>query len=763
MHREGKMTDRLVPYDRNASVEVQFSHALEQFQLHKADPSVLPFDCILTFKSVAATQALALGAQLEENDSDKDMREQFDNWSLETKLWNLVEDLYALRLETPEDFEAHDYSSVLAKQKHILSSHPKLKELLMIITWIQRNSDLISYESDPQYKWNNTRVGVTNSDLSELTALESLGPKLVTSLDVDAPLRTNLSIDLKDEAIDLENCAIIYRLLLNGKIQEAIDHANNTENFALALILVGGGQPYQDPVLDGNSDEITSAGGLKHKLLWKETIYKLSQKPGLNAYEKLIYNYLSGGNITENLEAAKRSWEDSLLLYAYQLFSYKLDSIVLENTTESLSITIPKPQADSVDQILNNLSNAGTEVSQQSLNPLRIISGAVMIDQVEKLIENFKYDTSANENVLRILVHLSIFLALVRPLKNRDDFTNIIRLYISRLMETGNSELIPVYLSFIPDEKDARETYSVILSSITDKEERIKQLQAARSVTQEVFNYHDEDMIIVAEDDKLVNVLRRTVERVMTETEDYYRPQEGVDTTISLQDAGSTVDETDFKLYRAVEWFYENHMWADAIKATIVVIRRFLVNGKLSSLKQFATGNNFKQLITDYNVDNVSKNEKDDITEENKEELLEYYNFVEGLNLIDQWKSFPADNDAYRASNVDLSLDKTSKILSDIVQKWVVGLSDPVFKDFRALYIPYVIMELITIYQNARLKNWKYIDKAYELINEVADELLNDFLTCFQKSGRLNEFLVRCGELSIVSSERGIQGIFKSH
>ena len=177
-------------------------------------------------------------------------------------------------------------------------------------------------------------------------------------------------------------------------------------------------------------------------------------------------------------------------------------------------------------------------------------------------------------------------------------------------METGNSELIPVYLSFIPDEKDARETYSVILSSITDKEERIKQLQAARSVTQEVFNYHDEDMIIVAEDDKLVNVLRRTVERVMTETENYYRPQEGVDTTISLQDAGSTVDETDFKLYRAVEWFYENHMWADAIKATIVVIRRFLVNGKLSSLKQFAAGNNFKQLITDYNVDNVSKTKR---------------------------------------------------------------------------------------------------------------------------------------------------------
>ena len=35
------------------------------------------------------------------------------------------------------------------------------------------------------------------------------------------------------------------------KIQEAIDYTNNTGNFALALILVGGAQDYIDPVLDG--------------------------------------------------------------------------------------------------------------------------------------------------------------------------------------------------------------------------------------------------------------------------------------------------------------------------------------------------------------------------------------------------------------------------------------------------------------------------------------------------------------------------------
>ena len=95
----------------------------------------------------------------------------------------------------------------------------------------------------------------------------------------------------------------------------------------------------------------------------------------------------------------------------------------------------------------------------------------------------------------------------------------------------------------------------------------------------------DADMVIVEDDDnnKLINVLRRTVERVMIETAPNYERQQN--DPVIVKDDESSVDEIDFKLYRAVEWFYENQMYGDAIKATIVVIRRFLINGKLASLK----------------------------------------------------------------------------------------------------------------------------------------------------------------------------------
>ena len=85
----------------------------------------------------------------------------------------------------------------------------------------------------------------------------------------------------------------------------------------------------------------------------------------------------------------------------------------------------------------------------------------------------------------------------------------------------------------------------------------------------------DADMVIVEDDDnnKLINVLRRTVERVMIETAPNYERQQN--DPVIVKDDESSVDEIDFKLYRAVEWFYENQMYGDAIKATIVVIRRF--------------------------------------------------------------------------------------------------------------------------------------------------------------------------------------------
>ncbi|EGW35510.1 uncharacterized protein SPAPADRAFT_58748 [Spathaspora passalidarum NRRL Y-27907] len=612
-----------------------------------------------------------------------------------------------------------------------------------------------------------------NSSHFSALARKGANPDLVADLDVDAPLRSNKLIDPQDEQIDSLNFSIIYKLILAGKIQDAIDYANNTGNFALALILLGASQDYIDPVLDGISSpqENAKSGGIKHKLAWKRTVYKLSQQPNLNQYERLIYNYLSGGDIAENLKVAEENWEESLLLYASQLLLYKLESFISSfNPQETLSINVPKPQVDSIDQILNNLSNANDQLAQQGVDPIRVMTGAVMIDQVPSLLHNLiassqDNQTLADQHLLRIITHLSIYLYSVTPSIDPQDLTVILTLYVAKLSECKAPELIPIYLSFMPDEKDARETYSLYLSSLTDREQRLKQLEMSKKITQPVIT--DDEMVIIddSQGGKLVNVLRRTVERVMNETADHYVPQGPI---VVQDDINGAVNDIDFKLYRAVEWFYDNKMYGDAISATIIVIRRFLSCGKLTALKKFAQGKDFNQLLADFDLQTLGGSEDDvQISEETKEELKSYARLLQGLSLIDQWKEFTRGNVSWASPIITNCLEKVTGTLRKLMTDWFKDLiestadesSISVYQNIRSIYIPYLIIELLQVYTLARAKDWKYIRMAFELINDVANEEY-DYLQCFTSCGRLDEFLTQAGHLAVTASERGASGIF---
>ncbi|RLV92261.1 Nucleoporin NUP84 [Spathaspora sp. JA1] len=771
--REHRLNSIVVPYDQETSVEIQFASALQEFQLNKGE-NFTPFEFLTEFKTIAAKQALQLGRELNENESDKLLLHDFECWDLETKLWNLVEGLYSLRLSQQEEEEQdllpeYDFSTLAVKQENYLRRNPKIRELMILINWIQTNTKTFTFdENTHQIKWNNTRLAINSTHFNALARNDGGNSDLVVDLDVDAPLRTNKLIDPQDEQIDSLNFSIIYKLLLAGRIQEAIDYANSTGNFALALILVGASQEYIDPVLDGISDSNNNvkSGGIKHKLSWKRTVYKLSQQANLNQYERLIYNYLSGGDITENLKLALDSWEESLLLYATQLLLYKLETFISSlNPQEALSIDVPKPQVDSIDEILNNLSNTNTEISQQSLDQIRIISGAVMIDQVPSLLHKLiSQDTTfIDQHLLRILTHLSIFLYITTPSVNPQDLTTIITLYVAKLTECKAPELIPIYLSFMPDEKDARETYSLYLASLTDREQRMKQLEMSKKIIQPVIA--DDEMMIIDDSQgaKLINVLRRTVERVMNETAEHYIPHAPI---IVEDDINSVVDEVDFKLYRAVEWFFDNKMYGDAISATIIIIRRFLICGKLTALKQFAMGKDFNQLLSDYDLQNLRETEEDDIeiSEDTKEELKSYVQLLQGLNFIDEWKEFTRQDISWSSPMVTNCLEKVTGTLHKLMLNWFKSLiktseNTLVYQNIRAIYIPYLIMELLQVYTLARAKDWKYIKFAFELINDVANEEY-DYLQCFTSCGRLNEFLTQAGHLAVTASERGTSGIF---
>lgn len=779
------------------SAETQFSHVLQNFRL--ANGAATPFDLIDSFIDISVKRSLAYGARGIQGNND------FTSWDLETKLWHLVKILYSFRLAEAHITALKSYSSLAIKKDEYLSQNPSIKELQLIIEWLQFNSaspDLDSVSSKSS-KWLHTKLAIQNSTLNAL-ANPNTASNVAPSLDADAPLRSGFPIKPEDTDADSANYIAIYRLLLIGDMQKALDIANETGNFTLALIILGARHDFVDPVLDGvSSPDLESSdtasdtnmddalpnvpSGLRHKLLWLQSVYKLSLEPGVSYHERLIYTFLCGGDTTENIKFATSSWEECLLVYLQQVFAHKIRHFLSAHTPADdvlANVVFPSPQQSSISTILNTLLR-NPALDSETTNPFRVIMGSVMIDELGVFLhKSFKSpahdDITSDPHILRLLCHLSVFLSLIGRHEGAKTPTRILVRYISHLSDMELEELVPTYVSFIPDEKDARECYSLFLSSITNPAKRSKQLEIFRAL--EASNTFDsiatpassatEDFAGESES-KLQNVLKRTVERVMLETEDAYSKLDGF---VVVED--ENIDPVDIKLYRAVDWLYDKEMHEDAITATRVIFRRFLLTGRLKAIKEFSRQKNFRNVLKNYDLDLHTKSMGSDtppmaVSEEEKEELLQYSVLVDTLTLLDEWKHFVYSNSTssagfWKSKDFEKSIEKTINSLETIIRTWFSTLtktcdndqSRAIFKEYRTIYIPYFIVELLQVLEQSRYSDWKYMRKAFLLVSEVANDKKNDFLSCFINCGRLNEFVSLTGKLAIVASERGMKGIF---
>lgn len=769
------------------SAETQFAKILENFQLSggRADP----FDVIRNFTSIAASRALAIGQKIADNGASEADQREFESWDLEAKLWHLVEVLYSFRFSDQDTLDAPEYASLDVKKDAYLSRNNKVKELLLIIDWLQYNAkDVNSDVASQPAKWTNTKVAIESKNLSSLAPLAQM-VDYVDNMDADAPLRSQKQISPLDKHMDDQNFAVIYKLVLKGDVQRAIDYASETGNFTMALILVGSRQDYVDPVLDGDlvdamDEDISSdqPGGIRHKYMWYQTVSKLALATGLTTHEKLIYSFLCGGDQSEGIEDSGANWEQCLLLYLNQLYTLHIRDFLKSTISddEELSlVNFPTPPHSSIEEILNSLLKAPT-TKAESASPLRVILGSVMINQLNMFLHNTyksnKAELMEDAYVLRVLVHLAVVSVILNFQEGNKTVTKFLTSYISMLSEQGDQDLVPVYLAFIPDEKDVRECYSIFLSTITDPNSRARQLELFKrlGVTSplDTPNASSNEDVGYEYENKINNVLKRTVERVMAETEPAYDPQG----EIKVED--KVVDQTDITLYQSVEWLFENKMYEDAINASRTVIRRFLLTGRLKSILAFSKNKAFRTLLNDYDLDLHTKSMSESspptlISEDDKEELMQYDLLVETLRILQEWKTFTEDANAeskefWSSKDVAKSIEKTIGKLHSLIFDWFSGpissCSDnervEIYKEYRNIYVPYFIIELLQVLQQSRHHDWKYIHEAFDLVNAVANDKKYDLMNCFISCGRLGEFVTLAGDVAYVASERGIKGIF---
>lgn len=772
------------------SPETLFARVLERFQLSGNDGSAL--DVVEEFLTISASIAKDKQRNFSEENS-----QEFESWDLETKLWHLVFILFSYRLSSsPPDVNPPQYASYALKREVYLNKNPKIKELLLILQWLQQNSNdvIIPSESENELKWTNTKIAIEHQALASLASRNH--QNLVESIDVDAPLRSDRQIHKQDSLKDETNFGLIYELLLNGENQKAASFAAETGNFTLSIIILGASQDYIDPVIDEFSgakmmdvdeDEsvlVTNPSGIKHKYLWYQTVYRLAKDPKVGKNEALIYSYLCGADLTENIKHSS-SWEGHMNLYVNQLLTHHLRTLLQKDISDNQeddeiirNLNFPVPQHQSIDGILNTLQNTSA-ISSASKNPFRVIMGSVIIDQLILFLHNSFKSTDLqiveDKHVLRVLAHLAVVSVALGLDQGSKAPTKIIAKYISRLSDSGLDDLVPVYLSFIPDEKDVRECYSIFLTTIMDSEKRNRQLEILRNLGISAFNDAGTPVSSTTEDlddqyeSKIHNVLKRTVERVMLETQSHYELLQ------DIQLKADEIDDIDIKLSRSVEWFYENYMYEDAIIATRTIFQRFLLTGRLRAIKEFAAGKNFKMLLKNYDssvqIRSLEPNSPPSLVQEvDKEELLQYDKFGQCLNYLDEWKAFVGSTSQtyWQSTDVENSILKITLHLRAFILTWLQdAIHDcedvsriQLYRELRSLYVPYIVIELLQVLQECRLHDWKYMHQAFSLINEVANDKDNDYLRCFISCGRIGEFVSLAGDIAMVAMEKGTSGIF---
>ena len=606
-------------------------------------------------------------------------------------------------------------------EKELLQNNRELYEIWLIIVWLQEN---IKIQDKPEkvsvHKWSHTFM---NGDLH--------------SAELDYPLRNNnVTIHEEDKSTDHIFFKYIYELLLSGNFEKVYEECKLSDNLTLAMV-ISGMQEYLNPKIDAQfSDEFTSQQGIKKHALWRRTVYELAKTAALDPYERAIYYYLSGTLPAEDL-VENSTWESDLLINLNQILQINIENYLLQKgrIDRAELISSISSTSSSLSSILNNVS---ARYPIESSHPIRILIGSIILNTVDTLLHSsvkmlldiMKGNETSNEildepYLLRIVTHLSILLDIITPGKvDSSDKVKLITAYISILKLNKLYDCIPIYIKFLND-NDALETYSFILSTISEPADRKEQL--------ELMNYLRLPT---------ANILRRTTQRVFVESETMYIP--GGDIVISSEISG-----IDKHTIHAVEWLIDGKLSNDAVKSIVAMGRRFLLNGRIKSLQYFFDNNNIEIVMNSYKLENLAN---DDIIADDIQikEILEYQSLVKSYEMYEEWQK--AIQQLNSESNIPTLIEKfqeytnnTLELIKTFLVEFTSDASAPdymVLYEIRALYIPYFLIELHKgLVEAARLlKIPTFIKNALDFTSLVANETDSLYLL-FQSSGKLKEYL----------------------
>lgn len=725
-----------------------------------------PLELIDRFMAISRDLA-AYTAQQTEEAMDS---ENFSNWELEARFWQLTATLSEAReqfaesshdkmdVEGSNDDTYYVFSSDASVLQQYKQTHPQVMETFLVNRWLQEN--LVPSDDNDKIeiwgsKWMHTKSDIASKKRLAGGSAGNTTSTLVSEMDADAPLRQKKPIAAEDAGYDAKLFRAVFNLITRRQTKEASELAEKTGNLSLKMA-IGGLAAMDDDTLDDPLDD-AKAVGTTRTALWRRMCLSVAASP-VGEYEKAVYGFL-GGDVGSVLTVS-HSWETQLLAYTNNMccdqFEQALnDAHRVSSKTKALVPLVCSGHVASMRDALELLAeSANMDVKRQAMNPIRTFVGAIINNTIASIASNSSdalrvaastgqpNPVSESSIILRVLVHLLLALRHGYGGQKQLDIGhfNIVSAYVERLAGEGHMNLVPLYLSFL-NSADVVDQYSYYLANMSDPAERDEQIQLA----------HQYGVDIQA-------CVKAAVERVFDESMSSYE----IPAIVAVKFDGQ-VDDTDVRLYRAVEWFGDVRMWAETVDASVKLLRRFLLCGKVGAAREAGMRLNVPMLMQQYQADTLGAEKtkisaQDELVAQELEQLHGLIVFLDSVHAWEELMNSPRTKET--STGIIHKLEDLGQQADRLIHDWLVDLRHEYTRNgdwdpeeythlahLRQIYIPYVVLQLLSVYVRSRHIKPDYVNQAIDLSVLVADDQQQIYLD-FIDSGRLQEFLQAIFEAS---------------
>lgn len=660
-------------------------------------------------------------------------------------------------------------------------------------------------------------------DPNSQSVTDSSGAKaLVTQLDPDVITRQGRKLQPQDEYFERAIWLGCYELLRRGRsISEIRDWCVERTEVWRAVSMSA--MP-----LSEDSNEKSSITNPLALLLWRRTCYALARSGGTDDYERAVYGILSGD--VKTVSPVCTSWDDHVFAQCNALLRSQFDSYVQKRLPRDTTQAVSQLQVfdavhahgdtGTVSEAWLNTLETNEATAKEARLPIKGLQSAIISNTVDQYIEDEglvlgkqanqheksrlilssnkfranldsqKYFPLADQNGLRILVHVYLLLAELEDwqgdetdAESRKVQENALAAYISALRLNSMVEQLPLYCSKLKGER-AFYTLSRNVSAVADVEDRKVLLRIMEKLGMDIaeFVVFQPHSLLKEHPEEPSDSLSTGFKLLMDEP-----PTVRFGRRLMPDFLGETLDRldpVDEQLIQSLEWMLlVDGLWDETFAVGVTIYKRFLKSYNLQAalaLSKRVTCADIFRIKAGVSVPDDSNPlwfgeaiESDEFANEDGQfgSLTVARNFLDLESLMRALDSMETVG-----ASADLQLDPTftrtpeflptlgghikfvKAFMVPILQNWLLERvdDDPDFDLLRELYLPEVILGYVSVlhYGGTSLSRDSLLE-AMELAAMIAEKD-SDIAPVMMKSGRMKELVeafANCSKALAINSE----------